>query len=465
MINVPTLRPYQVQSIEELREAFRQGHRRMILVIPTGGGKTTVAAEMIRKATENGNHILFLAHRKELVEQAKNRLHTFGIKPGVIMAGWTQKARPVMVASQQTLIRRALPKADVIIIDECHHSPSNGFLKIINDEQYRLSFIIGLTATPFRLDGKGLGSVGYTQIVAPITITQLVDEGHLVPARYYGPKRDMSDVHVTGGDFNAKELFSKFDKTVIYDGVIQHYNKFAPGSKAIVFNVNVEHSVKMARLFNEQGISCAHVDGETPALERAQILSDFREGKYQVLCNVNILTEGFDLPAIETVILNRATKSKALYLQMVGRGLRPALGKSCCTVIDQGGNVYMHGPVDLEEEYSLEDKPKKGGGAPPMKECPNCFLLQHTGAQVCKECNYVFSIAIHERELPQEEFEDITNFLPKPVKANKVPVPEHLRKPWSDMTDEELKEFARMKGFKPGWVWVQIQNRQKGVAA
>lgn len=463
MINVPQLRTYQVQSIAELREAFRTGHRRIILVIPTGGGKTTVAAEMIRLAMGIGNHILFLAHRKELILQAKDRLHSFGITPGIIMAGWAQRSRPVMVASQQTLIRRALPKADVIFVDECHHSTSKGFVNIL--DSYPNAFVIGLTATPYRLDGKGLGVAGYSQIVAPININQLVDEGHLVPAKYYGPKRDMSTEHSAGGDYNTKELFDKFNKTVIYDGVIQHYNKFAANSKAIVFNVNVEHSQKMAGLFNDHGISCAHLDGETPALQRAQILNDFKDGKYQVLCNVNILTEGFDLPAIETVILNRATKSKSLYLQMVGRGLRPALGKSHCTVIDQGGNVYLHGPVDLEEEYSLESKKKNGGGAPPMKECPNCFLLQHAGAQICKECNYVFTLAIHERQLPTETFEDITDFLPKQAKTPKAPLPEHLKKAWSDMTKEELEELASIRGYKKGWVWMQLKAQEKGIAA
>jgi DNA repair protein RadD len=465
MSSIPPLRDYQLEAIEQLRAGIRQKHRAQLLVLPTGAGKTTVASKLIHSAIEQGSNVLFMAHRKELVEQAKDRLHQFGVKPGIIMSGWKhRKHQPVNVASVQTLLRRDLPTAKIIIVDEAHHSISAGFKQLL--EQYPESIIIGLTATPYRLDGKGLGDI-YSKIVAPISLADLTDRGYLVPARYFGSKQDMSDVASKGGDYDPSQMYNKFDKREIYDGVVEHYNKFAAGTKAIVFNVNVEHSVKMTDKFIAAGIPAAHVDGETSPLERNRILQAFRDNKFKVLCNVNILTEGFDLPTIETVILNRATKSKSLYLQMIGRGLRPAPGKSHCTVIDQGGNVWQHGPVDMPEEYTLEAVPpskRKGAQATPVKECPQCYLLQHLSRPTCEECGYVFRINIAERELKKVEFEEITSLtkiLAATVKPSKPP---HLRKSYSDMSLEELKEVAQLNGWKPGWAYVQYKRQNKEVA-
>lgn len=471
-MNIPPLRDYQVLAKELLYAGHYDGHQEQVLVVSTGGGKTTIAASIIHGAYEKGTFVIFLAHRKELVDQAKNRMHQFGLRPGVIMAGW--RYRPnlgLYVASQQTLSRRELPelpegKRMLIVVDECHHSVSAGFKKILNhykDTYGKRVSIIGLTATPYRLDGKGLGDI-YSNIVAPISLSELTERGFLVPARYVGFKMDMSNVATRGGDYDVHQMHAMFDKKEIYAGVVEHYNQFAPGTKAIVFNVDVKHSEKMRDAFIAAGISAAHVDGETPGLERSRILEAFKEGKFQVLCNVNILTEGFDLPAIETVILNRATKSKSLYLQMVGRGLRPAPGKSYCTVIDQGGNVWEHGPVDMEEEYTLETiKKKKLQQAAPVKSCPSCFFIQHVGARECKECGHVFTLHITERELPKEVFEELNDFLPKQAKV-KPSLPDHLRKAWTDMTEDELKEVAAIRGYKPGWVWMQL-NRKREAAA
>ncbi|GAB2528228.1 DEAD/DEAH box helicase [Rufibacter soli] len=464
MSNLPQLRDYQLNALALLNQGILDGHRAQLLVLPTGAGKTTVAGQMIHNTTAKGNHVLFMAHRKELVDQAKNRLHSFGIHPGVIMAGWKhRKDRAVNVASVQTLIKRELPHATVIVVDECHHSTSGSFKKIL--DQYPNAFIVGLTATPYRLDGKGLGSVGYTNIVAPISLGELTEQGHLVPARYIGVPKDMSDVATKGGDYDVHQMHMKFDKAELYDEVVEKYNSFAPGTKAIVFNVDVKHSESMRDRFLSAGISCAHVDGETSPVERNKILAAFRDGKYQVLCNVNILTEGFDLPAIETVILNRSTKSKSLYLQMVGRGLRPAPGKRHCTVLDHGGNVWNHGPVDAPDEYTLEDVPKKKAQqAAPVKECPQCFFIQHVGARHCKECDHQFTLHITERELPKAEFMELDDFLPKGAKI-KIPLPDHLRKSYMDMTKEELQEVAEIRGYKKGFVWLWQQKQKEKVAA
>ncbi|MGI4875263.1 MAG: DEAD/DEAH box helicase family protein [Janthinobacterium lividum] len=466
MPNLPQLRDYQHQVLEGVHAEIRNGHRRILVVVPTGGGKTTIGGAIIHGATQKQNRVLWLAHRKELVEQAHERISSprvgFGIPAGVMMAGVEpRRAHAVQVASLATLLRRELPAARIVVVDEAHHSVSPSFLALL--DQYPDAVVIGLTATPYRLDGRGLGDV-YTALVSPVSIADLQAAGYLTPVRYYGTKKDLElkDVKTTGGDYNTAALFDKFNKRELYDGVVSNYQKFAPASRAIVFNVNVEHSLNVCAAFRAAGIAAYHVDGETPRREREAILASFKAGEFEVLCNVNILTEGFDLPAIETVILNRATKSKSLYLQMVGRGLRPALGKHHCTVIDQGGNVRHFGPVEMPEEHSLaKTKEKPGGaGAAPMKFCPGCEALLLIGVKVCPDCGEQFGEEAG-AGLAVEEFMELTPFLPKSVlvKSTKNPVPEHLKKNWLDMSEGELAEYAAIQGYKPGWVHYQLRRQ------
>ncbi|MGY2133634.1 DEAD/DEAH box helicase [Hymenobacter sp. HD11105] len=471
MSSLPTLRPYQLQVIDEVRTAIKAGKRRILVVVPTGGGKTTIGGSIIHGATANGHSVLWMAHRKELVDQAYERISCrrsgFGISAGIIMANTRPNRRQmVQVASIQTLLKRELPAAKIILVDEAHHSVSPSFLKLL--ERYPNTITIGLTATPYRLDGRGLGDV-YDAIVAPIGIPELQKQGYLTPVRYFGTPKDLEpktdDVKTIAGDYDQKALYLKFDQRELYAGVVSNYQRFANGTRAIVFNINVEHSQKTMEAFRAAGISCYHVDGETPRAERESLLKRFRNAEFDVLCNVNLLTEGFDLPAIECVLLNRKTKSKALYLQMVGRGLRPAPGKDCCLVIDQGGNVREFGPVEHPEEHALEmtaDRKKGGGakGAPPMKSCPMCEELHLLNVRECG-CGHFFSSA--SQELKQEEFMELTSFLPATVKlkAPKPEVPVHLRKAWISMSEAELREYAHLMGHKPGWVYHQLQRQRE----
>ncbi|GGF22434.1 DEAD/DEAH box helicase [Hymenobacter cavernae] len=471
MSSLPKLRDYQLRAIEGVRQAIRDGHRRILVVVPTGGGKTTIAGSMIHGSDEKGNPVLFMAHRKELVEQAADRLIQFDIAPGIIMAGYPPRRRKnVQVASIQTLIKRDMPNAKVVFVDEAHHSVSPSFIELL--DKYPEAKIIGLTATPYRMDGRGLGDV-YDVIVAPITVAELIEQGHLTPPRYYGTRKDLEPaldkVDVVRGDYDKKQLFASFDKRELYDGVVKNYQKFAPGTKAVVFNINVEHSLNVRDAFLAAGIQAEHVDGDTHKDTRKRLLQDFRAGKFEVLCNVNLLTEGFDLPAIETVILNRATKSKSLYLQMVGRGLRTAPGKKYCTVIDQGGNVRQFGPVEHPEEYELSttNKRKASGvsDSPPQKMCPGCERLLYLSVAQCPQCAHRF--ASETMELQEAEFIELTDFLPKSVKvkAAKPQRPEHLKKSWADMTEDELYEFAELMNYKPGWVHIQLSKRNESIEA
>lgn len=450
------LRDYQVRAITQVRKAIADGHKRIIVCLPTGAGKTTVAAEIVRLSVARNQNCLFIAHRKELVIQCKNRLASFGLKPSVIMAEVRSRWSNVMVASVGTLVRRHFPPAKVLIVDECHHSTSTSFAKIIAHYQEQGALIVGLTATPYRMDNAPLGDL-YEKIVSPIQIPELINRGFLVAPKYYGPMIDLSEIKMKGKDYDVNSLYDKYNTAKMYSNVVHHYQRFANDTRAIVFCVNVNHAQLTCQAFIEAGISARTVDGMDESSVRDRILKDHQAGVFKILCNVNICTEGYDDPSLETVILNRATKSKSLYVQMVGRCLRIAKGKTVGIVIDQGANVYEHGVVDVEEEYSLhvEKKRKKEKKAAPVKECPSCLLLNPVSVRQCKECGHLFTAA--EKEEQEAEFAELDKDALVAAKAAEVPA--HLRKAWHAMSIGELIELRIIKRYKPGWLLSQLYDR------
>jgi len=445
-----TLRPYQIQAIELLRASI-QRHKRSILCVPTGGGKTTIVSAMIASAISKGKRILFLAHRAELLLQATDRLKSFGLSPGLIQGNKSHPHPFLNVASVQTLrnrTNRILPP-DIIFVDECHLSMANSYRLIF--DAYPQAFVVGMTATPTRLDGKPLGDV-YSDIVAPISIDLLTGQGFLVPVRKFVAKEkvDLSGVHMVAGDYNSQELFQKYDKANLYAGVVDNYNKFATGRQFIVFCVNVAHSKKTAQMFREAGISCEHLDGESTEQERNSTISQFRSGLILGISNVALFTEGFDVPNVSCVILNRATKSLALYLQMIGRGLRPNAGKSDCVILDHGDNVVTHGWYSYEHEWSLTGKKKKNKqDAFSVRLCEFCEAMMPINQNTCPNCGYTRPA----KERTTTIIEDT-----EMIEITKPLIPQHLKgKPWGRMNEAELKELAQIKGYKPGWVYRQLQ--------
>lgn len=378
-----TLRDYQHRAIDMLRPVARQ---RPILVLPVGAGKTTVAAEIIRRAVLAGKRVLFIAHRRELIQQAAERFRRFGIPPGIIMAGARPSDAMVQVASIQTLARREAPPADVVIVDEAHHCRAGSYLSVL--KQYPDALIIGLTATPFRLDGRGLGFI-FGAIVAPVTVRQLIDhtDRPILEPIVYAPATipNLAGVHVRGGDFNTEELAERVNTKQLTGSIVEHWTTLARGKRTIVFAVNVEHSEAIVERFREHQVAAEHVDGGTPGKQRDAIFARLASGKTLVVSNVGIATEGWDLPALEVVVLARPTKSLCLHIQMIGRGMRAAEGKSCL-VLDHAGNHHRLGMVTDEIEYSLDDKPKKTAAtAPPVKQCKECYAI-FSGGRACPQC-------------------------------------------------------------------------------
>jgi DNA repair protein RadD len=450
------LRPYQELSISKTRDAFKQGRKKVLLCVPTGGGKTTIASQIIKNAVDNGKKVIFLAHRQELIHQAHARLLKFGVTAGMIMGKYKYAFDSVNVASIQSLQRRYMPPADLIFIDEAHHTQSAGIKKILDN--YPNAYVIGLTATPERLDKKPLSDF-YEELLETISINELIQEGFLVDTRVFAAAdsiktEDLANVKSAMGDYAQNELYKLYNKSKLYKGVVDNYKKIAPNTKAIVFNINCEHSKNTCQEFINNGIQAKHLDADTPEDDRKQILKDFANGLFDVLCNVNILTEGYDLPSIETVILNRATQSASLYFQMVGRGLRTAPNKDYCTVIDHGDNWKTHGLVTDEREWNWQGKKKKKQGAFPVKECPKCGQIMSLQSKICVSCNYIFP---QKEQEPQEElvseFVEITKQLPK-----------HLQnKSTTEMSIEELEMYREFKGYKIGWLMWKIAERHKDI--
>lgn len=332
-----TLHDFQADGLRRIHAAARDT-KAILAVSPTGSGKTTMASEIVRRAWSKGNHALWLAHRKELVDQAYDRLAEFDVPCGVISASSSRPPNPyepVQVASIQTLLaRKERPRARVVIWDEAHHAPSDLWSELAAD--YADALLIGFTATPERSDGRGLGAI-YKRIVTVATVKQLVELGHLVPCNVVHPEH-------------------KLRRGSIAQRPVDAWLRHAVGRPTVVFSPSIVAAEQHAEDFRAAGIRAEVVTGDTPAGERDRMLEDFKAGVLPVLVNVYVLTEGFDAPATSCVILARGCGTVGTYLQMVGRGLRTAPGKTDCLLIDLHGVIHVHQHPTKDRTYSLEGK-------------------------------------------------------------------------------------------------------------
>lgn len=414
------LREYQLRGIEQASKRIAAGARRLCLVLPTGGGKTVVASEIIRRAVARGRRVLFLAHRRELLDQTINKLTDAGVHDvGLVLAGERQRYRPhapVQVASVQTLVRRVMPPADLVFVDEAHHSNAGSYEKILAN--YSRASILGLTATPVRDDGRGLVEQ-FDDCLVVSTPRELIAEGHLAKPRVFGAREraDLSKVHTRGGDYVHAELENAMMKSRLIGDVVQHWIKLAHDRTTVVFATSVAHSQSIVQAFRDYGVAAEHLDGTTPADERKAILARLASGVTEVVSNCAVLTEGWDLPRCKCVILARPTQSLSLYLQMAGRGLRPWEGVDPL-LLDHGECVDRHGFPQDERDWASYFSGKKRGAndSAPVKDCPSCYAIVPAAAKVCDACGHVF--ISEPREAPKqvdEELVERTSVQERPV--------------------------------------------------
>jgi DNA repair protein RadD len=459
------LRPYQSDSIEEARQLMKQGVKSILFQMATGAGKTVLTGFMLKTSADRGFPSLFIVHRRELVKQSIETFNNVGLEHGVIAQGFPENPRAlVQIASVQTLARRLkyLRKPKVIAWDECHHAAAGTWTKI--HEAYSDAYHMGLSATPCRLDGKGLNKYFQAMLKGP-SIRWLIENGYLCDYRIYAPSTiNVGNVHTQMGDYKKDELNAASDKPSITGSAIEEYKKLAMGKRAVVFCVSVEHSKHVVEQFNKQGILASHIDGETDNDMRDHILRRFRDGQIKILSNVELFGEGFDLPSLEVAILLRPTQSVGLYLQQVGRALRPSPGKSHAIILDHAGNCARHGLPDEERNWSLEgfkkDTAKKESQVK-VKTCARCYGVQEPWRKLCKFCNETF--AIQSREVEQKEGTLIEVDVEK-IRANM----EHhkhtsMNELWQCQTREQLVAYAIKKGYKKpyGYAHMILQGRQK----
>lgn len=388
-----TLRDYQVQAVTEARHSIREGWKRILMVLPTGSGKTTIACSgIIEPAVKKGCKIVFIAHRKELIDQCSTRLDEQGIDHGIIKAGNKRVALhlPVQVASVQTMVRRKkIFDPDIIFIDEAHRAMAKSYITVM--ENYPNAIVIGLTATPFRLDGKGLGHM-FDKIVAVSSPAELTEMGFLVPARVFSTPMlpSLEGVKKRGGDYAPDDMEKCVNNNSIIGGIYTHWSKYASDRLTVVFAVTRLHARKIMDEFVEHGISADYIDGEMAEAIRELKLKEFSSGRTRVMCNVGILTEGWDVPEVACVVLARPTQSVALYLQMAGRALRPhpKSGKIDCIILDHGGNTMVHGFVTDDREFSLDGLAFKDKGESDkiIKTCEECFAI--FSGSLCPGCGH-----------------------------------------------------------------------------
>jgi DNA repair protein RadD len=449
------LRPYQELMIDGTRLEFQNGKLRVLDVAPCGAGKTILMAWMSLQAKLRANDILFVVHRQELIEQSSETFKKLNISHGVIAAGYPEMySEAIQIGSIQTIIRRIhkITVPTLIILDEAHHATAATWKKLL--AAFPNALVVGLTATPERMGGAGLSDIFDSMVIGP-SVKELIAMRNLSPYKYYAPPvaADFSDLKVKYGDYVQSEVALKMDKSEIIGDLIDQYKKLAPGARAVCYCASVAHSQHTADMFRLAGIPALHIDGTTHDLSRKAAIREFKAGTIKILCNVDLISEGFDVPAMEAVILARPTQSLTLYIQQAMRAMRfdeDNPGK-VAVIIDHVGNVYRHGLPDEDREWSLEGRKKKKTGTArmeiPLKVCPKCYGA-HEPAPICKLCGYVYPVAVASD--PKQRDGELAEI----VELEKKKLKQEVGRARDVVT---LEQIAMARGYKPTWVAKQCE--------
>lgn len=434
------LRDYQTDIIDRVREAYREGYKSPCIVLPCGGGKSIITAEIAKQTTYKHNRVLFLIHRQELREQIISTFSRWGVDMSLCSV--------MMVQTAARKIDKLSPPR-LIITDENHHCLARSYKKIY--EAFPRASRLGVTATPIRINGDGLGDVNDI-LVEGVSAKWLIENSYLSPYDYYAPSvADLTGLKVTHGEYNAADIEKCLNKSAIFGDVIANYKRLANGMKAVCYCASITHSERMAEAFNAAGIDAAHIDGSTPVQERADIIRRFRSGAIDILCNVDLISEGFDVPDCSCCILLRPTKSLTLYIQQSMRCMRYREGKRA-VIIDHVGNYARFGMPDDDREWSLdkadkkESQKKQASEAVTARLCPHCLAV-FPPAAICPYCGFMFPAKERNIEEKQGYLEKIEGF-----KLD-------FSTPADCHSYSELVSYAKSHGYKKGWAYYRAKER------
>ena len=438
-----TLRDYQSHILHNVSNSMKQGFKRILVRLATGGGKTACFAEMARRTQNNQKTVWFLVHRRELKEQAIETFESFNIPRRTIHIG--------MIGRDA----KKFPAPDLIVFDECHHAVARTWLNLIG--QHPGVYIVGLTATPARLDGKPLGQVFETMVSGP-EMDELIRQKWLSDYRYITSEISLTGVGQRMGDYNLSEASELLMERRVYGDVIDTYREHADGKQAIYFCSSIAHSETMAAEFRQVGIQAEHFDGTTPDKQRREVVRKFRTGEIQILTNVDLIGEGFDMPACDCVGMLRPTQSLTIFLQQSGRALRYAPGKTA-VLIDHVGNLNRHGTPSDVRQWSLTETVKTGRpmndeGKFMIRRCPECFAVYSVTRGTCPVCGEVYQP--EPVEIKQMEETKMAELDRQKWEAEQ----RYLRSADAVKEARNYSDFCRIakaRGYKVGWAYYRAK--------
>lgn len=461
------LRPHQTELIQKIHKAFHT-NKSVLAQAPVGFGKTVVSAYLGKKMFDNNSTMFFCVHTKDLLNQTCKAFSKFDIPFGIIAAGHTERKSNIQICSIPTLKNRlhkhSAPK--MVVIDECHFCGASGWAKMVRHYRDRGSYILGLSASPWRLSGDGLGD-HFDVMVNGVPVRWLIDNKFLSEYKIFAPSTpNLSNISIRMGDYVQSEISALMDKPSIVGCAVENYKKYANGKNSIAFCTSVEHSRHTAETFKASGINAVHLDGECDIEYRKEVINDFASGHIKVITNCALFSAGFDLSlqvnkdiTVESVILLRPTQSLSLYIQMTGRSLRykpyPAI------ILDHANCCMTHGMPDDNHEWSLEGSSRRKKSEQPkvsVRTCPSCFGCMQATKDICPYCGHVFTPQGRKIEHKEGELVEVD---PAVMRINR------LREQSKAKTFEELVEIGKKRGYKNAYSWARILlqvRRQRGQA-
>lgn len=464
------LRDYQSGMLVRAKNALKE-YRRVLLYGATGMGKTAVLSFMTAGAVAKRKRVYVAAHRQEIVDQISIALDRVGVRHGRIQAGHSLTVDFVQVAMIQSLARRIhkIPAPDLLIIDEAHHAVSPTYMALLN--AWPNARVVGLSASPERADGRGLGDAFDHLVLGPDN-AELIPQGYLADFDYYAPPpvADLSNIRTRAGDYAIDELAAATDRSTVTGDAVQHFANLLFPKPAVVFCCTVAHAEHVAAQFCEAGFRAACVDGKMDKSVRRDRLAAIGDGRLDVLTNCSLISEGVDIPVIGGVILLRRTKSLALYLQSVGRALRPKPDGSRAVILDHVGNVNLHGSPKSPRLWSLNAKRRKDREAS-VRQCKVCYGVWGAGeksecaARDNPECLFTSVAKPAEPFVAPEYVPGVLEMVAeRPAWAGGIDILRATGPEWKALmqhaqTREQLVHIARARGFKPGWPYVILKQR------